>query len=93
MNEEKLQDATAMGERAQLILNEPLIASFFSSTEETIISGIKTSQFDDKEGREKLYQLYKLLLSFKQFFERYVADGKISSDMLEKIKSGAFDNM
>lgn len=93
MNEEAFQDSASKGDRANLLLHEPLIAKFFEETEEKLLSGIKGSEFGDKEGRENLYQVYRLLISFKQFFERSIAEGKIASSMLEKLKAGAFDNM
>lgn len=93
MDTEKLEDSVGKGQRAKMVFDEPIIKNFFNDTEKTIVDGIKGSAYEDKEGRENLYRLYRTLDSFKKFFERYIAEGKIASDMLERVKSGAFDNL
>jgi hypothetical protein len=93
MNENQLEDSVARGERARILLEEPILRDFFTDMDRKLTDGIKGSAYEDKEGRENLYRMYKALDSFKKLFERYIAEGKIASDMLEKVKVGAYDNL
>lgn len=93
MNEALLESTIAKGDRARVVLEEPIIKEFFEATEQSFIDGIKGSTFEDHEGRENLFRMFKVLDAFKKFFERYIAEGKIANDMLQRFREGKFDNL
>ncbi len=68
MSEQQLRD----GARAKQLLADPMLANAFEQTRLTIIDGIATSTFDQREEREEGYHLLRALESVKGQLERHV---------------------
>lgn len=70
-----------------------LVQGFFRDLEQSLWDKFKNSLADDYDGREKVYSMMKLSRTFQNAFLQYIAGGKTATDMLEKLKEGAFDNI
>lgn len=88
---EKCEKEIRVSSEAKGIIESPLVKQFFEDMEKRGYEIWKTSQHDDIEGRERVYQIMKLTTSFKQFFEKCIVDGKIAEQEIQNIVSGKYD--
>ncbi len=93
MNPDKWESQIQLGEEANRIYQSELVQGFLKDLDKSLWEAFKQSPADDYEGREKVYSMMKLAGKFEGMFLQYIAGGKTASQMLEKLKDGAFDNI
>jgi len=76
MNNEEL---TKRAVRAEQILRDPMIVEAFGAIEKEIIDQWELCPVRDTEGRELLWQYYKVTRKFKGIFEGAVQNGKVAA--------------
>ena len=64
------------GQKAQTLLNDPLLVEAFEDVHADIITGLEKSEFADVEIREDAYRMLRALESLKGKLERYVRKAK-----------------
>lgn len=76
MSEGKLRDEQARGERAAMLLRDPLIVETFSVLEEKYVSEWKDSP--SAERRETLFQMYQALMVVRGHLTEVVETGNLA---------------
>lgn len=77
--EEEMQRA----EHARQVMEDPLVQEAFSVIEKEILSQWEECPARDVEGRERLWQYYKIAKKFRGVFEGVMETGKIAKRQLE----------
>lgn len=72
------------GQRAEQILNDELVVSFFADAERELWNAWKTSPLRDAEGREKLRLMQAWLNKFRETLETHVTTGRMASMALQE---------
>ena len=75
----------ARGERAQAILEDPLVREAFAALEAECLAEWRHAPARDVEGRERLWLTLKLVERLQRHFESLVADGKLASERLAQL--------
>ncbi len=81
-NEEQIQRA----ERAQQLLEDPLMKESFDSLETTYLSAWRESRPGEELEREVLWQAWFALDAVRQHLNMVMQNGKIARDALDKLK-------
>jgi len=76
LSEGKLMAEQARGERAAVLLRDPLIVEAFGVLEEKYVSGWKDSS--SAEGRETLFQMYQALMVVRGHLTEVVETGNLA---------------
>lgn len=74
----KLQHQAARGERAQRLLEDPLVVEAFEAIEQKILEGWRESRAEEREQRENAYVMHRLLQSFREHFAAHVRTGELA---------------
>lgn len=75
---EALHGESARGQRAQEVLENPLVIESFALIESEIMKAWEDSPVRDIDGREKLYQMLTMGRKFKRHFESVVQTGEMA---------------
>ena len=74
-------------ERAEKVLNDPLVKEALAGIEETIFYNFKTSKYKASEEREELYKMMQVCDKFREQFAKWIRDGQVSRARLnEKLR-------
>ena len=76
--EYRLQEETQRGERARLLLADPLIAEAFDTIQQELMTAWQTSPARDTDGRETLWLSVKLLNQVKSHLQSVVETGHLA---------------
>jgi len=76
------------GERAQALLNDPLVKEAFEDLEAFIENGWKKSDANEEEVRERMYLMHRLYGNFKDYFETMVRQGRTATEGLIQMDEG-----
>ena len=71
------------GEKAALLLRDPLIEEAFRVLGETYVAGWSNSDPSDVDQREQCYQMLKSLEAFRRHLESVVQTGKMASQQID----------
>ncbi len=82
-----MTDAIRDGQEAARLLDHPLLNQAFAQIEEDIQTQWLNSPARDAEGREKLFQMTKLLHRLKFQLQSVVENGKIMEKTLEQSRA------
>jgi len=74
------------GERAQTLLENPVLAEALDAIEAAVIQQWETCPAMDKEGKEAFWQLYKTSKRFRALLLGYVQTGKLASENIKRHK-------
>jgi hypothetical protein len=85
-NENRLIEQRGRGQRADAILNDPMVQEAFVEIERILHNTWQNSDVADHEGRHNAYLSAKLLKRFKQYFENHIKKGKAADKELLRIK-------
>ena len=81
-NEEQIQRS----QRAQELLEDPLIKESFESLESTYLEAWRQSRPGEELDREVLWQAWFALDAVRQHLNQIMQNGKIARDALDKLK-------
>ena len=70
-------------EKAQRLLNDPLIREALQTLEKDVAEAWATSAIRDKEGQNELLLMMKTARKFKAIFETYVQTGEVEKSKLQ----------
>lgn len=76
----------ARGERAQAILDDPLVGEAFAAIERECLAEWRSAPARDVEGRERLWLMLKLCERLKAHFERLIDSGKLAGERLAQLE-------
>lgn len=90
VDELKERRAAEKGERAQMLLDSPLLNEVFDALEQEYIGFWRNSTpLGDTAGRERLWQAVHILGTVKSHLQTIVNDGKVSRAELNALRQGA----
>jgi hypothetical protein len=89
----KLEQDVEIGNKASEIYQTEIVQNFFREIRLRTIDSWEKSHDTDLEGREKAYLFLKLVRGFENTFKTAMDTGKISSETLDKLREGAFENL
>ena len=72
----------ARGQRAQAILDDPLVGEAFAAIERECIAEWRRAPARDVEGRERIWLMLKLAGRLRAHFESVVASGKLAGERI-----------
>ena len=75
----------ARGQRAQAILDDPIMREAFATLERQCLAEWREAPARDLEGRERLWLMLKLVERLQRHFESLVADGKLAGERLARL--------
>lgn len=81
------------GQRAQAILEDPLVGEAFAALERECLAEWRAAPARDVEGRERLWLMLKMAERFKAHFTSLIDSGKLAGERvaaLEKARRGFF---
>jgi hypothetical protein len=87
MNEAKVRERQARGERAEALLRNELLNDAFEHLETQFIDAWKNSPVSDTDSRERLYQLCQNLSAVRGYLQSVVTDGKLAKSQLDELQS------
>jgi hypothetical protein len=90
--EQDLRQTMARSERAQALLDDPLLVDAFAALEAKWLSAWRNSPSRDSDGREKIWLHLKALEELKGQLESVLTDGIVARDQLTKLRSGEMTN-
>jgi hypothetical protein len=76
----------ARGERAQAILDDPLVVEAFAALERACIEEWRRAPARDVEGRERIWVMLKLCERLREHFASLVESGKLAADRVARIE-------
>lgn len=79
-NEEKLERAN----RAEKLLNDPLLIEAFDSVRNAIIQNIENAPIRDRDGVHECLLMLKLLPGVRSYLKQALSDGKVILAALEE---------
>lgn len=85
---EKLYKETERGRLSAELLNNPVLTEAMSAIELEIITQWGNCPARDKEGKEALWQLYKMSQKFKNILSGYIETGKLAREDLKQHEGG-----
>lgn len=86
MSNTSLQADAARGDRARVILNDPLVNEAFTKMDEEIVAAWRNSAADDNDSRYNAFLMQRLLRNLKHQFELMIASGAIARAKLLEIE-------
>ncbi|QDP65663.1 MAG: hypothetical protein GOVbin707_14 [Prokaryotic dsDNA virus sp.] len=84
MNEGKLREDRANGQKAELLLKNEILINAFVELEKQYLEIIKNSEIADVEVRENAYKLMRSLQLLQRHLETVVSTGKIALHQLDE---------
>ena len=87
LDEIQLRNEMERGNQARELLDNQLIAEFFSENEKEIWQAIKTSPIRNVEDREKLLLMFRTMEKFRSFLVQTLETGKMASLTMESRRS------
>jgi hypothetical protein len=81
------------GQRAQAILDDPLVAEAFAAIERECLAEWRRAPARDVEGRERLWLMLKMTERFKAHFLSLIDSGRLAGEriaQLEKTRRNRF---
>jgi hypothetical protein len=83
--DEQLRAEVSRGQRADVLVNDPLIAEAFGLLEAGYFEGWKTSDWRDTDGRERLWQAAQIIGKVKEHLLSVAQTGKMAAAQVEEI--------
>jgi hypothetical protein len=83
--EGKLSVAIARAARAQVLIEDALLAEAFAALEARYVEEWRLSQFRDTDARERLWQAVNVLRKVKDHLSRILADGRLAQREIDAL--------
>ncbi|TGN75958.1 hypothetical protein EOW77_0032340 [Bradyrhizobium yuanmingense] len=87
--EDRLALAASRGSHAQSLMNDELLAECFKNLEEAYIATWRSTNFDDVQGREKLFIAINVIGKVKEQLGRVAANGELAKAEIEELVRAA----
>ena len=78
--------ALVRGQKARVLIEDPLIKEAFALMEKGVLEAWKASDGADHAGRERLYHYQRAIRQFRQFFTEAVTTGKFAEREIAQIR-------
>lgn len=85
-DESKARTQMDRGQRAERVLNDPLVKEAFDKIRDEIVEAWENSDADDDRGRHNAYLLQRLLRNFESQFKQIVRTGEAAKRELLEIE-------
>lgn len=82
MDEQKARDDQTRGWKAQQLLDNDLMEEALKAIESEVVSQWESCPARDKDGKEALWQLYKVSKKFRSLLVGYIQSGKLATEQL-----------
>ena len=83
------EEDLARANRAELLLNEPLVIEAFDALKREYIGAWEASPARDTDARERLWQAVQIVGKVRSHLQAMVGDGKIAQADIERMARGA----
>ena len=85
MQEGSAREDLEKGNKADILLKNPVFIEVFENLENQFLDAWKNSPLKDGEERERIYYLYQSLTALKSGIENVSANGRLAKAQLDKI--------
>jgi hypothetical protein len=85
-NDAELRRKIAEGERANQLLNDPMLVAALKEMRETVYENIRSSHFRHKDEREYLYLQLRAIDEFEKRFKHRMQNGHVAASRLDELK-------
>ena len=89
MNQSKLQDEKNRGEKARLLLEEPLIKESFELLKKEYKQAIFQTKYNEDDTRTALWQAYHITDKIENHLHTVVETGKLATVQLNQLKKNS----
>jgi hypothetical protein len=83
--DERLLGEAQRGQRADALLNDPMLVEAFDALERGYYEGWKATEFRDTDGRERLFQAAQIIGKVKEHLRAVADTGKMASAQIDEI--------
>jgi len=84
MSEGKLLEEQDRGAKAEALLKNSVLSDSFKSLDELYLEAWKSTSIEQEAQREKIFQMYQALQTFRGHLEEMVTTGKLASSQIEQ---------
>lgn len=93
MNESEVREDQTRGIRARELKENPVLIEALSAIEKEVIDQWSACPARDKDGKEALWQLYKMSQKFRLLLDGYIERGKLATHNLRAYEESKLDKV
>lgn len=84
-SESDLRNDVRRADQAKMVLNHPLVKSYFDEKRKTIMHNLETAHWSNKEEQDELIRMLRLLGDFEKDFIKHIRGGEKARSLLNKL--------